>query len=112
MWRKAELTSTVAPAPDHLMKGLMCMSHTAPDPVHTPFAGYSYGFLAWRPLQIAMVKNTILAEIATKQFLETNIFVIIFVIISKIIPPEYFLCNVAATGLSLFAREHAKESAL
>ena len=23
----------------------------------------------------------------------------------KIIPPEYFLCNFAATGLSLFARE-------
>ena len=30
----------------------------------------------------------------------------------KIIPPEHFLCNVAATGLSLFAREHAKECAL
>ena len=29
----------------------------------------------------------------------------------KIIPPEHFLCNVAATGLSLFAREHAKEFA-
>ena len=31
-------------------------------------------------------------------------FVVIFVIITKIIPPEHFLCNVAATGLSLFAR--------
>ena len=27
----------------------------------------------------------------------------------KIIPPEHFLCSVAATGLSLFAREHGKE---
>ena len=27
-------------------------------------------------------------------------------------PPERFLCNVAATGLSLFAREHANEFAL
>ena len=32
--------------------------------------------------------------------------------ITKIIPPEHFLSNVAATGLSLFAREHAKEFAL
>ena len=39
-------------------------------------------------------------------------FVIIFVISTKRIPPEHFLCNVAATGLSLFARDHAKESAL
>ena len=36
----------------------------------------------------------------------------IFLIITKIIPPEHFLCNVAASGLSLFAREHAKEFAL
>ena len=35
----------------------------------------------------------------------------VFVIITKIIPPEKFLCNVAATALSLFAREHAKEFA-
>ena len=35
-----------------------------------------------------------------------------FVIITKLIPPEHLLCNVAATGLSLFAREHAKEFAL
>ena len=41
-----------------------------------------------------------------------NYFVIIFVIITKIVPPEHFLCNVAATGLSLFAREDAKEFAL
>ena len=41
-----------------------------------------------------------------------NCFVIIFVSITKIIPPEQFLCNVAATGLSLFAREHGKEFAL
>ena len=27
--------------------------------------------------------------------------------ITKIIPPNYFLCNVAATGVSLFAREQA-----
>ena len=43
---------------------------------------------------------------------ETFIVVIIFVIITKIVPPEHFLCNKAATGLSLFAREHAKEFAL
>ena len=35
----------------------------------------------------------------------------ILVIITKINPPEHFLCNVAATGLSLFAREHVKEFA-
>ena len=28
------------------------------------------------------------------------------------IPPEDFLCNVAATGVSLLAREHAKDFAL
>ena len=50
----------------------------------------------------------ILAEAITKQFLGTLTFVIIFVIITKIIPPEHFLCNVAATGLSRFASEHAK----
>ena len=33
-------------------------------------------------------------------------------IISKLIPPEDFLCNVAATGVSLLAREQAKEFAL
>ena len=37
---------------------------------------------------------------------------IIFAIITKINPREHFLCNVAATGLSLFEREHAKEVAL
>ena len=31
---------------------------------------------------------------------------------TKIIPQEHFLSDVAATGLSLFAREHAKELAL
>ena len=30
----------------------------------------------------------------------------------ELIPPEHFLCNVAAGGLSLFAREHAKEFVL
>ena len=44
-------------------------------------------------------------------FLGTIIFVVLFVTIREIIPPEYSLCNVAATGLSLFAREHAKENA-
>ena len=33
-----------------------------------------------------------------------HFFVIIFVILTKLIPPEDFLCNVAATGVSLFAR--------
>ena len=36
--------------------------------------------------------------------LEHFFFVIIFAVITKIIPPEHFLCNVAATGLSLLAR--------
>ena len=36
-------------------------------------------------------------------------FVIIFVNI--VIPPKDFLCNVAATGVSLFPREHAKDLA-
>ena len=44
--------------------------------------------------------------------LERFLFVIIFVIIIKRIRPEDFLCNVAATGVSLFAREQAKEFAL
>ena len=43
---------------------------------------------------------------------KTSIFVIIFVITTKLIPPEHFLCDVAATGLSLFARKHAKEFVL
>ena len=30
----------------------------------------------------------------------------------QIIPPKHLLCGVAASGLSLFAREHAKEFAL
>ena len=53
-----------------------------------------------------------LAEIITRQFLRAFDFVIILVVITTIIPPEHFLCNVAATGLSLFAGEHAKEFAL
>ena len=36
----------------------------------------------------------------------------IFVIITQIIPPEDVICNVAATGVSLFARKQAKEFAL
>ena len=39
---------------------------------------------------------TILAEIITKQFLRTIIFVAIFVIITKIIPPEYFFVMLLA----------------
>ena len=35
-----------------------------------------------------------------------------FGIITKIVPPKDFLCRVAATGVSLFAKEHAKESDL
>ena len=38
------------------------------------------------------------------QFLGTFPFAIIFETITNIIPPEDFLCNVAATGVSLFAR--------
>ena len=41
-----------------------------------------------------------------------NYFVLIFVIITKLIPPEHVLCNVAAIGLSLFAGKQAKEFAL
>ena len=44
---------------------------------------------------------TILAENITKYFLGTFSFVIILVILTKLIPPEYSLCNVAATGVSL-----------
>ena len=47
-----------------------------------------------------------------KEFLGTYSFLRIFVIIAKMITPEHFVCNVAATGLSLLAREHAKEFAL
>ena len=47
-----------------------------------------------------------------KRFLGTISFVIIFVFITKIIPPDNYLCNVAATGVSLFARKQAKELAL
>ena len=36
----------------------------------------------------------------------------IFVIITRKIPPEHFLCNVAATGVSLLAKEHSKGFAL
>ena len=61
---------------------------------------------------IFVSEGTNLAEIITKEFLGTVIFVIIFAIITNVIPPEHFLCSVAATGLSLFAREHAKEFAL
>ena len=48
--------------------------------------------------------DTNLAKIITKQFLGTFSFVIIFVFITKIIPPEDFLCNVAATGVSFLGR--------
>ena len=41
---------------------------------------------------------TILAETITKEFLGTIIVEIIFVIITKRVPPEHFLCNDAATG--------------
>ena len=37
---------------------------------------------------------------------------VIFLIITKIIPPEHSLCDVGATSLFLFAREHVKEFAL
>ena len=37
---------------------------------------------------------------------------LISVVTAKIPPPEDFLCNVAATGVSLFAREHAAELSL
>ena len=43
------------------------------------------------------LNGTILAEIVTISLLGTIIFVTIFVIITNIIPPEHFLCNVVAT---------------
>ena len=70
------------------------------------------GGLHATPPAISHEPLTILAEIITKEFLGTFSFVIIFVIITKIIPPEDFLCNVAATGVSLLARKQAKEFAL
>ena len=44
--------------------------------------------------------------------LEHFLLELIFANITKLIPPEDFLCNVAATGVSLFARKQAKEFAL
>ena len=35
-----------------------------------------------------------------------------FLIVTNIIPPEDMFCNVVATGVSLFAGEHAKDFAL
>ena len=52
--------------------------------------------------------NTILAEIITKKFIGIFSFAINFEIIAKLIPPEDFLCNVAASGVSLFARSKKK----
>ena len=52
------------------------------------------------------------AEIITKQLLGILCFPVIFVTITIIVPPEDLLCSVAVTGVSLFAREHAKEFTL
>ena len=48
----------------------------------------------------------------TKLYLEAIYFAIPFVIITKTIPPEDSLCNVAASGVSLFARKHKQEICL
>ena len=48
----------------------------------------------------------------TKQYLEAIYFAIPFVIITKTIPPEDFLCNVAASGVSLFARKDKQDICL
>ena len=56
--------------------------------------------------------STVLADMITKKFLGSFYFVIIFAVITKLIPPEDLLCNVAATGVSLVARKQAKEFAL
>ena len=53
---------------------------------------------------------TILAEFLT--FPGTFSFVKVLVLFFKLIPPEDFLCFVAATGVSLLAREQAKDVAL
>ena len=55
---------------------------------------------------------TILAKIITKYLFGTFSFVMIFVVITKLIPPADFLCNIAASGVSLFARKQAKEFVL
>ena len=47
-----------------------------------------------------------------KIILETIVFVIIFVIITKIMTPEDFLCNVAATGGSLLQGNKPRNLAL
>ena len=41
-----------------------------------------------------------------KLFLGRFYFVKLFVITTEIVPPAGFLCNVAATSVSLLAREH------
>ena len=47
-----------------------------------------------------------------KHSLELLIFIIVFCKNTKILPPDDFLCKIAATGMSLFAREHAQELAI
>ena len=56
--------------------------------------------------------STILAEIIANLFLGTFLFAVTAVLLTEIFLPEDFLCNLAATDVSLFGREHAKHFAL
>ena len=51
-------------------------------------------------------------KLVQKNSLEHTLCNIIFVILTQIIPPEDFLCNVAAAGMSFFGRKQARECAL
>ena len=63
-------------------------------------------------VRVPLKSLTILAEIIRKEFLGTFSFVIIFVVLTGIIPPDYFLCNLTATGLLLFVRGHRRDFVL
>ena len=65
-----------------------------------------------RPKSQSNTPTTTLAKITTKYFLGTIFFVINFAFLVENFHQEHYLFTVAATGLSLFATEHAKEFAL
>ena len=52
---------------------------------------------------------TILAALFAKEFPGLVCFVSSFVSFTRLVPPEDFLCNVAATGMLIFTWKQAKE---
>ena len=54
----------------------------------------------------------ILADCFIKEFLGAIPFVMILYLFTKLFPPEDFLCHVAASVVSFYARKRAKEFAL